>query len=127
MKPIDTSVFSPDYLYDISLGRLYISYFKRIFSSEVINNLKVDPDSYIQSLKNEGYLVETLGIFKRTNFEEESDKKTVVWEYIILVNENILMGIMDGSYRICYNQDNPADIIKRMTDLYIESNRKIYN
>jgi len=123
LEPIDSNVFSQEYLNEITIGRLYVNYFKRIFSSEVIINYSVDPDEFINNLKCENFSVEIIGSYKALSYESEGEEKVTEREYFVAVDEKILIHVIYMNFKMVFDPETPTEKIKKITDLYLASKK----
>ena len=117
-KTVDASIFSWDYLNEISLGRLFVNYFGVLFSSRVINGLLVNPEIFIQSIKDARFNLETLGDYKVFATDDDGKEKNE-YEYILLIDQNIILGLRELSLRLSYdNKKTPEDKIEKLMNIY---------
>jgi len=134
-KRVDTSIFSSEYDNEMSLGRLYVSFKNRLFSSFVVDGLSsVDPEKFIVVLKNNGFKITILGTYRTIRYPKKENDNTeqilttdelfVEWEYITMLDGKILMGLRESSFRIVYSHDIPETTIQKITDLYINFNNE---
>jgi len=123
LESVDANVFCKEYLSEISISRIYIQYFKRIYLSEVIFSYSVDPDEFINNLKCENFSVEIIGANKTLSFASEGDGKVTERKYFVAIDEKILISVMYMDLRILFDPETPTEKIKKITDIYFASKK----
>ena len=127
-REITMNIFSLNLDGELSIGRLYVAMFNKLFSSTVITNLVVDSSKFIQALKDDKFEVEVLGKYRaETHITTPTQKRHAYLpndelytctEHIIFVAPNILCGVFDESFRISYQYGTNQEILDRIIEIY---------